>query len=76
MRIALLILAIAGGPVMAHDGHGKESADHRMDTMKDGEIYWVVTNGVAKAMPGFEAQLSDTERWQIVAHLRRLRKRQ
>lgn len=49
-------------------------ADHRMDSMKDGEIFWVVTNGIGKAMPGFKGRLSDTERWQIVAHVRRLRR--
>lgn len=64
------------------DGHASAAmkprptdiADHRMDSMTDGEIYWVITHGAGKAMPGFEAKLRDAERWQIVAHVRRLRK--
>jgi mono/diheme cytochrome c family protein len=51
-------------------------ADHRMDTMKDGEIYWVVTHGIGKAMPAFKTQLSEVERWQVVAYVRELRRRQ
>jgi mono/diheme cytochrome c family protein len=47
-----------------------------MDSMKDGEIYWVVTNGVAKTMPAFKDKLSDTERWQIVNYVRDLRRQQ
>jgi mono/diheme cytochrome c family protein len=44
--------------------------DHKMHSMKDGEIYWVITNGIGKSMPAFKAQLSDTERWQIVLYVR------
>lgn len=70
------------------DGTGKSAAaaamkvkptnlvDHRMDSMKDGEIYWVVTNGVAKTMPAFKDKLSETERWQIVNYVRELRRHQ
>ena len=47
--------------------------DHRMDSMKDGEIYWVITNGIAKSMPAMKTQLSDSERWQIVHYVRHLR---
>lgn len=49
-------------------------ADAHMNTLKDGEIYWVITNGIGKTMPGFQAQLSDTERWQIVNYVRALAK--
>jgi hypothetical protein len=49
-------------------------ADHRMDSMKDGEMFWVVTNGIAKSMPGFMGLLSDTKRGRIGAHVRRLRR--
>lgn len=49
-------------------------ADHRMDSMKDGEIFWVISKGVAKTMPGFESQMSETDRWQVVAYVRHLRK--
>lgn len=51
-------------------------ADHRMDSMTDGEIYWVVTNGIGKTMPGFKTHLNDADRWRIVAYVRHLRKAQ
>lgn len=51
-------------------------ADHRMDSMTDGEIFWVITNGIAKSMPGFKTQLNDADRWRIVAYVRHLRKAQ
>lgn len=51
-------------------------ADHRMDSMKDGEIYWVITNGIEKSMPAFKTQLNDVDRWRIVAYVRHLRKAQ
>ena len=51
-------------------------ADHRMDSMTDGEIFWVVTNGIEKSMPGFKTQLNDADRWRIVAYVRHLRKAQ
>lgn len=47
--------------------------DHRMDSMKDGEIYWVITNGISKSMPAMKTKLSDQERWQIVNYVRHLR---
>jgi mono/diheme cytochrome c family protein len=48
--------------------------DHLMDSMKDGEIYWVVTNGIGKSMPAFKDMLTETERWQVVNYTRSLRK--
>lgn len=51
-------------------------ADHRMDSMSDGEIYWVITNGIGKSMPGFKIQLNDADRWRLVAYVRSLRKAQ
>ena len=71
-----------------HDGDGSARSkatlkpaptnlvDHRMDSMKDGEIYWVITNGIAKSMPPFRKQWSDLERWQIVQYVRWLRAQQ
>jgi mono/diheme cytochrome c family protein len=47
--------------------------DHRMDSMKDGEIYWVITNGIGKSMPAMKTQLSELERWQVVTYVRYLR---
>ena len=75
----------ACGSCHGMDGHAKTPAaaqmkakpvdltDHRMDSMKDGEIYWVITNGIGKTMPGFKAGLSDVERWQVVVYVRQLR---
>lgn len=57
------------------DGKAKTATDltdHKMHSMKDGEIYWVVTNGIGKKMPAFKTQLSETERWQIVNYVRSL----
>lgn len=48
--------------------------DHRMDSMKEGEIYWVITHGIGKGMPAFQDQLSEIERWQVVLYVRELRK--
>ena len=48
-----------------------------MQGMKDGEIYWVVSNGVAaKGMPAFAESLNETQRWELVLWVRELRKRQ
>jgi mono/diheme cytochrome c family protein len=39
----------------------------------EGELYWWVTNGIAgTAMPGWQAQLTDLQRWQVVAFIRTL----
>ena len=47
-----------------------------MQQMKDGEIYWIITNGVAGLMPPFSPQLSESERWELVLWVRELRTRQ
>ena len=47
-----------------------------MQQMKDGEIYWIVSNGVEKRMPPFSAELSETQRWELVFWVRELRVRQ
>jgi mono/diheme cytochrome c family protein len=38
----------------------------------DGEIYWVVTNGIGTTMPPMKKSLSDRERWQVVHFVRSL----
>lgn len=39
----------------------------------DGELFWVISEGVAASpMPAFKSRLSETERWQLVAYLRKL----
>jgi len=40
---------------------------------KDSELYWIVSHGLKMSgMPAFAPRLSDTDRWSIVAFLRRL----
>lgn len=51
-------------------------AEYIMESMRDGEIYWVVSNGIEKNMPGFGTRLSDTQRWEMVQYVRELRARQ
>ena len=51
-------------------------AGYLMESMRDGEIYWVVAHGIATNMPPFAAQLDETQRWQMVQYVRRLRARQ
>ena len=46
--------------------------DHHTASLKDGEIYWVITNGVSPAMPAFKTQLTDAQRWQVVLFVRSL----
>ena len=50
--------------------------EYLMESMRDGEIYWVMGSGIPPSMPSFAAQLSETQRWQIVQYVRRLRDRQ
>lgn len=47
-----------------------------MESMKDGEIYWVVTHGIEQRMPAFAGKLSEQQRWEIVWYVRDLRARQ
>jgi mono/diheme cytochrome c family protein len=39
--------------------------------LSDGELYWKITHGVGK-MPSFAGKLTDTERWLMVNHIRKL----
>jgi len=48
-------------------------AEYLMESMRDGEIYWVVSNGIENNMPSFGTELSDTQRWEIVQYVRELR---
>ncbi|HTP32994.1 MAG TPA: di-heme enzyme [Candidatus Acidoferrales bacterium] len=47
--------------------------EYLMESMRDGEIYWVVSHGIPGNMPPFGDQLSETERWQLVQYVRHLR---
>jgi len=51
-------------------------ANYLMESMRDGEIYWVVANGIEKSMPAFSSQADETQRWQLVEYVRDLRARQ
>ena len=54
----------------------KKPADltrREMNAFSEGEIFWVVTNGLPKSgMPAFQKKLTDNERWQVVAFARTL----
>jgi cytochrome c peroxidase len=50
-------------------------ASYMMDSMKDGEIFWTLSNGVAPGMPSFGSKLSDVQRWQLTLYVRELRDR-
>jgi len=44
-----------------------------MRGITDGEIWWVVTNGIRKSgMPAFKAKSSDQQRWQITLYVKHL----
>jgi len=51
-------------------------SNYLMESMRDGEIYWVVVNGIGDHMPAFEGTLDETQRWQVVLYVRELRNRQ
>ena len=44
-----------------------------MNKIKDGELFWKISKG-RPPMPGFEAGLSETDRWQLVNYVRYLTK--
>jgi cytochrome c peroxidase len=50
--------------------------EYMMESMRDGEIFWLVTNGIDTNMPAFAEQLPEAGRWQIVQYVRELRRRQ
>ena len=44
-----------------------------MRGISDGEVYWVVTNGIKKAgMPAYQVKASDQERWQMTLYVKHL----
>ena len=66
-------------------------SEYLMESMRDGEIFWLITNGAAarvgdisfvhsagegQIMPPFGAVLDETQRWQLVQYVRRLRAKQ
>jgi mono/diheme cytochrome c family protein len=55
-------------------GKAPDLGGHHVHGLKDGEIYWIITNGAGKKMPGFAKQLSELERWRVVNYVRTLHK--
>ncbi len=51
-------------------------AEYLMESMRDGEIYWVIGNGIVPNMPAFGAQMNETGRWELVQYVRQLREHQ
>lgn len=49
--------------------------NYLMESMKDGEIYWVIANGIPKNMPAFGWTLTETQRWETALYVRELRAR-
>ncbi|MCB1021670.1 MAG: di-heme enzyme [Acidobacteria bacterium] len=45
-----------------------------MESMRDGEVYWVTTHGIPGSMPSFHGSLDDEQRWQLVQYVRELRR--
>lgn len=44
-----------------------------MHGLTDGEIWWVITNGIAKSkMPAFKAKATEQERWQMTLYTKHL----
>jgi len=44
-----------------------------MNGITDGEIYWVVTNGITKSgMPAFKTKTNDQERWRMTLYVKSL----
>ena len=50
--------------------------DHNSDSMRDGEIWWVITYGSPPAMPQFARAIDEHDRWRIVNQVRELRARE
>jgi mono/diheme cytochrome c family protein len=38
----------------------------------DGEMFWIVSNGLAPGMPGFDTRLTDLQRWSVIDYVRSL----
>jgi hypothetical protein len=38
----------------------------------DGELFWIVTNGLGEFMPAFQPLITEQERWALVDHLREI----
>jgi mono/diheme cytochrome c family protein len=46
---------------------------HTMHGITDGEIYWVIANGIkTSGMPAFSAKIKSNERWQMALYVKHL----
>lgn len=50
-------------------------SNHLMESMKDGEIEWVVRYGLDGRMPAFGTKLNSEQRWELVHYVRLLREK-
>lgn len=50
--------------------------NYLMESMKDGEIEWVIHHGIDQRMPAFGQKLTEQERWELVHYVRHLREKQ
>ncbi len=47
--------------------------DKAMKGITEGEIYWVITNGIKKSgMPALKQKVSDQQRWQVTLYVKHL----
>lgn len=44
-----------------------------MESMREGEIFWVISHGIEGRMPAFEGAYSEKQRWELALYVRRLR---
>jgi copper transport protein len=59
-------------PGHSHGG-GTNLLDARSEALSDGDLYWLISHGVAGSdMPAYDVALTDQQRWDLVAYLRSL----
>lgn len=51
-------------------------SNYLMESMRDGEIEWVVAHGIDQHMPAFGTTLDATQCWEAVLYVRELRRKQ
>jgi cytochrome c peroxidase len=62
-----------------HGADGKAGinlTNYLMESMRDGEIYWVVSHGIGNRMPAFADKFTETQRWELELYVRELRSRE
>ncbi|HRA49097.1 MAG TPA: c-type cytochrome, partial [Thermomicrobiales bacterium] len=56
-------------------GSGTNLVDSGTRRLSDGDLYWLITHGVAGTdMPAYDLALSEAERWELVRHIRLVQK--